>query len=62
MTIAIICLIVFAILVFLVSFRVKKFDAEASYEELSTSQTVEFYKINKRLKALEEELLVEYEE
>ncbi|MGF7015721.1 hypothetical protein [Ornithinibacillus bavariensis] len=62
MTIAIICLIVFAILVFLVSFRVKKFDAEASYEELSTNQTVEFYKINKRLKALEEELLVEYEE
>lgn len=62
MTVAIICLIVFAILVFLVSFRVKKFDAEASYEELSTNQTVEFYKINKRLKALEEELLVEYEE
>ncbi|MFS0673811.1 hypothetical protein [Ornithinibacillus sp. 179-J 7C1 HS] len=62
MFVAIILLVVFAILVFLVSFRVKKFDAQASYDELSTRQTVEFYKINKRLMVLEEELMVEYKE
>jgi hypothetical protein len=60
--IAIISLLVFAILLLLVSFRVRKFDAEGSYEELSTRQTVEFYKLNKRVKVLEEELMLEYEE
>ncbi|WP_036689160.1 hypothetical protein [Paucisalibacillus globulus] len=62
MLVAIILLVVFALLVFLISFGVKKFDAEANYDELSTKQTVEFYKINKRLKVLEEELMVEYKE
>ncbi|WP_047980677.1 hypothetical protein [Ornithinibacillus contaminans] len=62
MVVAIILLVVFAVLVFLVSFRVRKFDAETSYEELSTRQTVEYYNLNKRIKVLEEELMVEYEE
>jgi phosphotransferase system glucose/maltose/N-acetylglucosamine-specific IIC component len=62
MLIAIISLVVFAILLFLISFRIRKFDAEASYEELSTRQTVEYYKLNRRLKVLEEELMVEYKE
>ncbi|WP_047983412.1 hypothetical protein [Ornithinibacillus californiensis] len=62
MLVAIVLLVVFAVLVFLVSFRVKKFDAQANYEELSMKQTVEFYKLNKRIKVLEEELMVEYEE
>jgi hypothetical protein len=58
----IIALVAFSVILFLISFGFKRSNLEAQLDEQNIRYAAEMFKVKKRLKALEEELLVEIDE
>lgn len=58
----IVMLVVFSFLLILISLKMKRFDAEAQMEDLDIRHAAEMYGMKKRLRVLEEEILMGLEE